>query len=76
MSERRPNVLFVITDQQRADHVGFGGNRVLETPAIDRIAAAGTVFDRAYVANPICMPNRTWTPLPGACRRDARNSGA
>ena len=59
MSERRPNVLFVITDQQRADHVGFGGNRVLETPAIDRIAAAGTVFDRAYVANPICMPNRS-----------------
>ncbi len=54
-----PNVVFIITDQQRADHVGFGGNPVLDTPNIDRIAAAGTVFDRAYVANPICMPNRS-----------------
>ncbi len=53
---RRPNVVFVITDQQRADHCGFGGNDIVETPNIDRIG--GTVFDRAFVANPICMPNR------------------
>ena len=55
----RPNVLLIVTDQQRADHVGFGGNEVLRTPNLDALAARGTVFDRCYVANPICMPNRS-----------------
>ena len=55
----RPNVLFVICDQLRADHLGFAGNPVVRTPHIDGIAAGGTVFDRAYVNNPVCMPNRS-----------------
>lgn len=55
---KQPNVLFVITDQQRADHLGFAGNSVVRTPNLDALAARGTVFDRCYVANPICMPNR------------------
>lgn len=54
-----PNVLFIITDQHRADHTGFGGNRVVRTPHLDAIAERGTVFDRAYVGNPICAPNRS-----------------
>ncbi len=53
------NVLIICTDQHRADHVGFGGNPVVRTPNLDGIAARGTVFDRAYVANPLCMPNRS-----------------
>jgi arylsulfatase A-like enzyme len=57
MSER-PNFLFIVTDQHRPDHTGFGGNPVLRTPNLDRIAARGVRFDRAIVANPICMPNR------------------
>jgi arylsulfatase A-like enzyme len=52
-------VLFIITDQQRADHVGFAGNDVVRTPHLDSIAARGTVFDNAWVANPVCMPNRS-----------------
>ncbi|MGI9598476.1 MAG: sulfatase family protein [Acidimicrobiales bacterium] len=56
---RRPNVLFLITDQQRADHVGFAGNGVVRTPHLDGLAARGMVFDNAWVANPICMPNRS-----------------
>ena len=56
---QRPNVLFIITDQHRADHVGFGGNDVVRTPHLDALAARSTVFDRAYVANPVCMPNRS-----------------
>lgn len=55
---KRPNFLFLITDQQRADHTGFGGNPIVRTPNLDSIAARGTVFREAYVANPICMPNR------------------
>lgn len=55
----RPNVLFVITDQQRADHVGFGGNDVVRTPHLDALAARGMVFESAWVSNPVCMPNRS-----------------
>ena len=52
------NVLFIITDQQRADHNGFMGNPILRTPNLDAIAASGMTFDNAWVSNPVCMPNR------------------
>jgi arylsulfatase A-like enzyme len=55
----RPNVLFIICDQLRADHLGYAGNPVVQTPHIDALAAGGTVFDRAHVNNPVCMPNRS-----------------
>ena len=51
------NILFICTDQHRADHLGFGGNEVVQTPNLDALAARAMVFDRAYVANPVCMPN-------------------
>jgi len=54
----RPNFLFIITDQHRADYLGCYGHPVLATPHIDRIARRGRRFDRFYVANPVCMPNR------------------
>ena len=55
----RPNIILVITDQHRPDHTGFGGNPIVQTPNLDAIAGRGTRFDRAIVANPICMPNRS-----------------
>ncbi len=58
MSEKRPNFLFIITDQQRADHVGCYGNEILQTPNIDSLASRGLTFDKYYVASPTCMPNR------------------
>lgn len=54
----QPNILCLVTDQQRADHLGCAGNPVLHTPNIDRIAARGVRFDRAYVNCPLCMPGR------------------
>ena len=54
----KPNFVFFITDQQRADYLGCAGHPVLNTPHIDRMAASGTRFDRCYVASPVCMPNR------------------
>jgi len=39
--------------------MGCGGNPVIRTPNLDRLAAGGVVFDRAYVSNPVCMPNRS-----------------
>src|SRR5258707_6635314 len=56
--ERRPNFLFFIADQLRADHLGCYGNRIVRTPQIDKIAASGWAADEFYVASPICMPNR------------------
>jgi arylsulfatase A-like enzyme len=55
----RPNFLVFITDQHRPDHTGFGGNEVVRTPHLDSLASSGMRFDRAIVANPICMPNRS-----------------
>jgi len=52
------NILFIITDQQRAADAGFMGNQVLQTPNLDALAEKSMVFDNAWVANPVCMPNR------------------
>ena len=55
---KRPNFLFLITDQQRADWLGCYGHPVVRTPHIDSIAARGTRFDNFHTASPVCMPNR------------------
>ncbi|MEO0679981.1 MAG: sulfatase-like hydrolase/transferase [Pseudomonadota bacterium] len=73
---RKPNFLFVITDQHRADHLGCYGNRVVRTPHIDGLAAAGARWDRFYVANPICMPNRASIMTGRMCSvHGARHNG-
>lgn len=55
---RRTNFLLIVTDQQRCDHVGAYGNRIVRTPHIDALAARSWVAERFYVASPACMPNR------------------
>ena len=57
-SNQRPNFLLIMTDQQRADHLGVYGNSQVRTPHIDALAADGVVFDRFDVNAPVCMPNR------------------
>ncbi|MFX0189065.1 MAG: sulfatase [Candidatus Hodarchaeota archaeon] len=57
MSEKT-NVLFIITDQHRADHMSCSGNRILKTPNLDRLASEGVRFTNAFCTNPMCMPNR------------------
>lgn len=53
------NILFIMTDQQRADHLSCYGNRTLKTPHIDSIAENnGVRFSNYYCNTPICMPNR------------------
>jgi arylsulfatase A-like enzyme len=54
----RPNFLIIMTDQQRADHLGCYGNPIVATPHVDGLARRGVAFDRFHVACPICMPNR------------------
>ena len=54
----RPNILFIMTDQQHAGMMSCTPNIWLKTPALDRLAASGIRFERAYVCNPVCVPSR------------------
>lgn len=54
----RPNVLFLMSDQHRADLAGYAGNEVIRTPTLDRLAETGTVFTNAYTPSPVCVPAR------------------
>ena len=58
MSGGKPNVVLIMFDEMRHDAVGFGGSRVVRTPAMDRLAGEGAIFENAYCASPICSPAR------------------
>lgn len=55
----RPNIFLIMTDQQRFDTIAALGNRLIRTPALDRLCAAGTAFTRAYTPVPVCVGART-----------------
>lgn len=52
------NILFIMADQLRWDHLGCAGHPHLKTPAIDALAARGVRFDRAFVNSGVCGPSR------------------
>ena len=54
----RPDVIVVLTDQQRADAFGAAGAADLHTPVMDRLARQGVLFTRAFAATPQCSPSR------------------
>ncbi|MEX0884973.1 MAG: sulfatase-like hydrolase/transferase [Phycisphaeraceae bacterium] len=54
----RPDILYILTDQQAASAMSCAGNPDLHTPAMDRIAARGVRFERAYCTQPLCVPSR------------------
>jgi len=56
-----PNVIFLVTDQQRADALGAAGNRDILTPNLDRLAREGVHFTNCCSANPVCIPSRMST---------------
>lgn len=61
-TRKRPNVLFLLTDDQRADTIGALGNPHIHTPSLDALARQSAVFTRAYCMggnNPaVCLPSR------------------
>lgn len=59
--QERPNILFIMSDDHATRAVSAYGNAIVETPNIDRIAAGGVRFDRAYVGNALCGPSRATT---------------
>lgn len=65
----KPNIVYIITDQQRRDSMGIYGNRYVSTPNLNRFAAGATVYDHCYCDAPICTPSRasilTGKTMPG-----------
>ena len=55
---RRPNIVFVITDDQRWDSLGVTGHPFAKTPHIDRLAREGVLFRNFFTTTPLCSPSR------------------
>ncbi|WP_430427105.1 sulfatase-like hydrolase/transferase [Maribacter litoralis] len=55
---KKPNIIFILTDDQRFDAIGYAGNKFVETPEMDALAKAGTYFNKAIVTTPICAASR------------------
>ena len=76
------NILFVMCDQLRADHLGAAGHPHIRTPNLDALARRGVRFERAYVQSGVCGPSRmsfytgrymfshgaTWNRVPPSVR--------
>ncbi len=55
---KRPNILWICSDQQRHDTLGCYGNTIINTPNLDTLAKEGVCFENAYIQNPVCSPSR------------------
>ena len=72
-----PNILFIFTDQQRADTMACYGNELIDTPNLNALADRSFVFEHAYVSAPICTPSRstimtgTWPHANGCTKNNA-----
>ena len=55
----RPDLVLIMTDQQRYDQVGYAGATPVRTPNLDQLATGGVIFDNAYSASTTCVPART-----------------
>lgn len=58
IAQKRPNILFVMTDQQSYQMMSCMGNKYLHTPAMDKLAQEGYRFDKTYCVNPVSVPSR------------------
>ena len=57
-TKSQPNILFLLTDDQRFDDLGCMGNKIIQTPNLDKLAADGVIFDNAFVTTAICCSSR------------------
>lgn len=57
-TSRQPNIVFLFTDDQRSDAVGYAGNEKIQTPNMDRLAQEGLRFDNCFVTTSICCISR------------------
>ncbi|WP_139956616.1 sulfatase-like hydrolase/transferase [Flavicella sediminum] len=59
LAQDKPNIIFILTDDQRFDAIGYAGNPYVQTPEMDALAKSGTYFNKAIVTTPICAASRT-----------------
>ncbi len=57
-NSQKPNIIFILTDDQRFDALGYAGNKLISTPEMDKLAKEGTYFSSAMVTTPICAASR------------------
>ena len=55
---KKPNIILLMTDQQRFDTIGALGNPIIQTPGLNRIVREGTSFTSAYCPSPVCVASR------------------
>ena len=55
---KKPNIIFILTDDQRWDALGIAGNSIIQTPEMDALAKSGTYFKNAFSTTPICAASR------------------
>jgi alpha-L-rhamnosidase len=70
-SKQKPNIVFILTDDQKADALGFLGNKYVSTPNIDLLAKKGVYFKNAFATTPICAASRA-SILTGTYERTHR----
>jgi alpha-L-rhamnosidase len=58
-SSKQPNIIFILTDDQRWSALGYAGNRYATTPEMDKLAESGVYFKNAMVTTPICSASRS-----------------
>ena len=81
MSNSRPNILFIMSDDHASHAMSCYGSRINRTPNLDRIAAGGMRFDNCFCTNSICAPSRaviltgTYNHVNGVTTLDARLDG-
>ncbi len=56
---KRPNIVFICSDQHNAKYTGYAGHPFVRTPNLDKIAKRGVVFNNTYSGNPVCVPGRS-----------------
>ncbi len=57
-TNRKPNILVIMSDEHNAGVLGCYGNRIVRTPNLDKLAATGTLFQSCYTNSPLCVPSR------------------
>ena len=57
-TKMRPNIIFLLADDLRADSLGVNGHPLIQTPNIDKLVKDGVNFSNAFTATPVCAPSR------------------
>ena len=76
MSLNRPDILFIMTDQQRFDTIAALGNSHIYTPNMDRLVRRGISFSKAYATCPVCVHACFQQCESATCGRAATGNGS